>query len=69
MGARNGKGGTRRPETAGDEPLRVGIGDPLEVRAELVRELRGRVERGEYVVPPEVAARALLRSVLADLLL
>jgi hypothetical protein len=69
MGTRNDKDGAPRPDTAGGEPLRVAIGDPLALRAERVQELRALVQADAYVVPPEAAARALLRSVLADLLL
>jgi hypothetical protein len=50
------------------EPLRVAIGDLAVVREEQVAALRARIERGEYVVPPELVARAFLRAMLADLL-
>jgi hypothetical protein len=69
MGTRNDDDGAPGSDTPGAEPLRVGIGDPLALRMERVQELRARVQAGTYAVPPEVAARALLRSVLADLLL
>jgi anti-sigma28 factor (negative regulator of flagellin synthesis) len=48
--------------------LRVAIGDLGAVRDGRVASLRGRIERGEYAVPPELVARAFLRAMLADLL-
>ncbi len=43
--------------------------DPMsspEARAEFVRELRALVEAGEYFVPTDVIARAVLAQLIAD---
>lgn len=72
MSARNGSGDPpgRHPggPNGSPEPLRLAIGDVDGIRAELVASLRARIERGEYFVPPELVARAVLREIVADLL-